>query len=39
MVVPMCIDEILSKVQYGNDIRKVLAAWKRLKQDLGVFDT
>jgi hypothetical protein len=38
MVVPKYIDEILNEVQYGND-EKVLAAWKRLKQDSSVFDT
>jgi hypothetical protein len=38
MVVPKYIDEILNEVQYGNDEKSFLA-WKRLKQDLGVFDT
>jgi hypothetical protein len=36
MVVLKYIDEILNEVQYGN-VRKVLVAWKRLKQGSGVF--
>jgi hypothetical protein len=38
MVMLKYIYEILNEVQYAT-MTKVLAAWKRLKQDSSVFDT